>query len=166
MFHPPLLETRSLQGSMVNFLRVWRREPLRSAYSLLGFIIDLFVRVPGHRLVAGPIRGPHCLLDPFCVVSPAPFLGRVADLGPDALRLFSTAFFKADTGADIPGAAGVGQKTWPTSNSAGDLQTLVLVTLVASPLHIKRYSRRNPVVQRAVLRRNRSPFVATAGRRK
>ena len=46
-------------------------------------------------------------------------------------------FPKADTGADVPGAAGVGLKTWPISNSGGDLQTLVLVTLVASPLHIK-----------------------------
>ena len=40
LFPPPLLETRSLQGSMVNSLRARGREPLRSASRLLGFMID------------------------------------------------------------------------------------------------------------------------------
>ena len=96
LFPPPLLGTWSLQGSMVNSLRVRGREPLRSASRLLGFTIDLFWD-PGHRLVAGPSRGPRCLQDPFCLAAPASFLGRhlmVVDRGPDALRLLPAAFTK------------------------------------------------------------------------
>jgi hypothetical protein len=96
LFPPPLLETWSLQGSMVNSLRVLGREPLRSASRLLGFTIDHFWD-PGHRLVAGPSRGPRCFQDHFCLATPASFLGRhlmVVDRGPDALRLLPTAFTK------------------------------------------------------------------------
>jgi hypothetical protein len=94
---PPLLGTWSLQGLMVNSLRVLGREPLRSASRLLGFIIDNCFWDPGHRLVAGPSRGPLCLQDPFRLVAPASFLGRhpmVVNRGPDALRLIPAAFTK------------------------------------------------------------------------
>ena len=39
LFHPPLLETRSLQGSVLNSLRIRGRVPLRSASRLLGFLV-------------------------------------------------------------------------------------------------------------------------------
>jgi hypothetical protein len=97
LFRPPLLGTWSLQGSMVNSLRVLGREPLRSASRLLGFTIVFFVWDPGHRLVACPRRGPRCLQDPFCLAAPASFLGLhliVIDRGPDALRLLPAAFTK------------------------------------------------------------------------
>jgi hypothetical protein len=97
LFPPPLLETRSLQGSMVNSLHVRGREPLRSASRLLGFTVDHFVWDPGHRLVAGPSCGPLCLQGPFCLAAPASFLRRhlmVVNRGPDALRLIPAAFTK------------------------------------------------------------------------
>jgi hypothetical protein len=97
LFPRPLLGTWSLQGLMVNSLRVRGREPLRSASRLLGFIVDFFVWDPGHRLVAGPSRGPFRLQDPFCLTAPDSFLGRplmVVDRSPDALRLIPAAFTK------------------------------------------------------------------------
>jgi hypothetical protein len=149
---PPLLGTWSLQGLMVNSLRVRGREPLRSASRLFGFIVDTCFWDPGHRFVAGPSHGPGCLPDPFC-------------LGTDALRLFPAAFTEGQhrrggrrccrSGpgklADIPlrcGSAGTG------ISDAGCITTY------------ERYSRRTPIKQCAVFRRNQSLFVATAGRRR
>ena len=166
---PPLLETWSLQGSTVKYLRVRGREPLRSACRLLGFTVDVLYWDPGHRLVAGPSRGLRCLQDPFCLATPALFLGPhlvMVDLGPEALRLFPTAFTKGqdrrrcnrcfrsgtEDVADI-------QLHWGSANTsisdAGCINTA----------H-KRYSRRRPIKRRAVSRHNRSLFVATAGWRK
>ena len=67
---PLLLETRSQQGSMVNSLRVRGREPLRSVSRFLGFVIDLWIWDPGHRLEAGPGRGPCCPQDLFYLAAP------------------------------------------------------------------------------------------------
>jgi hypothetical protein len=64
-FHrPTLLETRSQQGLVVKSVRIRGREPLRSASRLLGFIIILCNWDPGHKVVAGPIRGPLYFPDP------------------------------------------------------------------------------------------------------
>jgi hypothetical protein len=151
---------------MVNSLRVWGREPLRSASRLLGFTIDALYWDPGHRLVAGSIRGPRCLQDPFCVVAPASFLGRVADRGPDALRLFPTAFSKGHHRRGCcrccrsrPGNLADVPPHWGSANTS--ISDAGCITIAH-----KRYSRRNPIKQRVVLRCNGSPFVATAGRRK
>jgi hypothetical protein len=73
--HPTLLETRSRRGLVVNSVRIRGREPLRSASRLLGFTIKTRFWDPGHKVVAGPSRGPLCFQDPR---RPAPgsFLGR------------------------------------------------------------------------------------------
>jgi hypothetical protein len=50
-------------------VRIRGREPLRSASRLLGFTINFLNWDPGHKVVAGPGRGPLCFQDPR---SPAP----------------------------------------------------------------------------------------------
>jgi hypothetical protein len=61
--HPIPLETWSRQGLVVNALRTWGREPLRSASRRLGFIVDSLFGNPGHRLMVGPSSGSRCLQD-------------------------------------------------------------------------------------------------------
>src|SRR5258708_6967924 len=73
---PPLLETWSQQGSMVNPLRIRGREPPCSAPRLLGFLIDSLFWDPSHRLVVSPGCGPRCPQDPIGLVSPDSFLGK------------------------------------------------------------------------------------------
>jgi hypothetical protein len=70
LYHPPLLETRSQQGLMVNSLRIPGREPLRSASRLLGFTINHCFWDPGHRVVA------RCRRYPVCFTAPGSFWGR------------------------------------------------------------------------------------------
>jgi hypothetical protein len=74
-YRPTLLETRSRQGLVVNSMRTRGREPLRSASRLLGFAIILCYWDPGHKVVAGPIRGPLCFPDPGSR-TPGSFQGR------------------------------------------------------------------------------------------
>ena len=64
--HRLLQETWPLQESMVNSLRIRRREPLRSASHSLGFTMEIY-QGPSGRLLMGPIRRPSCFRDPeFC----------------------------------------------------------------------------------------------------
>ena len=131
---PLLLETRSQQGSMVKSLRVWGREPLRSASRLLGFVIDLCIWDPGYRLVAGPGRGWCCPQDLFCLAAPASFLGlhlMVVDRGPYALRLIPAAFTKGQHWRGCRRCCRSGQ-----DHSSGNLQAPVLMTLVAPLLQV------------------------------
>ena len=92
---PPLLEVWSQQGSVVKSLRIWGREPLRSASHLLGFHLDLCFWDPGDSLVAGPSYGPRCR-DPICLVVPDSLLGRhwIVYCSRDlvALKLIAPAF--------------------------------------------------------------------------
>ena len=123
---------------------------------------------PGHMLVAGPSRGPRYFQDPFCLLTPASFLRRylmVVDWSHDALKLFPTAFSKGqhrrgcrrcfrnwENLADIPLRWG---STDTTISDAGCIATA----------H-KRYLHRGPIKRCAVFRRNRTLFVATAGKRR
>ena len=101
---PTLLETRSRQGSVVNSVRTWGREPLRSASHLLGFTISLYFGDPGRRLAAGPICGPLCLQDSLsCSTPPGSFGGwHLVGMGPhrDAIvqRLLAAAFSECHGG--------------------------------------------------------------------
>ena len=120
--------------------------------------------------MAGPSRGPY-LQDPFCQLAPASFLGRylmVADWGPYALRLFPTAFSKGQyrrgcrrrrcCGSRLENLADVPLRRGSADTSISDAGCITITH--------KSYLRRNPIMQRAVLRRNPSPFVATAGKQK
>jgi hypothetical protein len=56
-------------------VRIRGREPLRSASRLLGFTVNFRFWDPGHKVVAGPSRGPLCFQDPGSH-APGSFLGR------------------------------------------------------------------------------------------
>src|SRR5216684_209340 len=74
-FCPPLRESWSWQGSMVNSLRIRCREPLHYASRFLGFMIDVCFWDPGCSLAAGPWGGLRCQ-NPSCLVGPDSFFGR------------------------------------------------------------------------------------------
>ena len=57
-YRPPLLETQSQRGSMVNSLRIQDRRPLCSVFRPLGFAVGLLLRNPGNRVVVGPRGRP------------------------------------------------------------------------------------------------------------
>jgi hypothetical protein len=59
-----------MHRSMVNLLRIWGREPLRSATRLLRSTNDLCLWNPSHRLVAGSRDGPRRLRDLARLVVP------------------------------------------------------------------------------------------------
>ena len=88
---------------MVKSLRIWGREPLRSAHRLFGFTINHLFRDPGRRLVAGPSRRPHSLQSPICLATPDSFWGRHITTvhhhrDPVAMRLITAAFSKGRGG--------------------------------------------------------------------
>jgi hypothetical protein len=62
--HHRFLGTWSQQGSMVKPLRALDREPLRSTFCRLGFIIESLCWGPGARL-SGPTCGPRRPQDPI-----------------------------------------------------------------------------------------------------
>jgi hypothetical protein len=75
--HPTPLGTWSRQGLVVNTLRTWGREPLRSASRCLGFIVNNCFGNPGHRLVVGLSSGSCYLQDPLGPsTAPSSFLGQ------------------------------------------------------------------------------------------
>jgi hypothetical protein len=137
-YRPSLLETRPQQGSVVNSLRIWESEPLRSASSLLGFIICLCVWDPGGRFVAGPNCGPHCLQDPVWFVAPDSFLGRhpiAVDYhgGPVVMRFMAAAFRRGRGGC---GCGGNGPDHFVGSPPRWISTSLRLATLAESLLCI------------------------------
>jgi hypothetical protein len=111
--HPPLLETRPQQRPVMNTLRIWDREPLRSTSRLLGFIVGFCIGDPSDRVLVGARSGPRCLQDPLWLATPGPFLGRhlvaVDYRGPVAMKLISAAFRRGRGGCgcwrsrDAPG---------------------------------------------------------------
>ena len=145
---PLLLETRSQQGSMVNSLRVRGREPLRSASRFLGFVIDLWIWDPGHRLEADPGRGPCCPQDLFYLAAPDSCRS-----GPHAMRLTPAAFTKGQH------RSGSEPLRW------GFAGTSISDAGCTTTLH-RRYSRRSAIKQCAVIRRYQSLFVIPAGKRR
>ena len=89
LFHPSLLETLSLQGSMVNSLRGWGCEPLRSASRLLGSFSPLYLGCGAYPRTASLSGSPF-------LVAPDSLTGRLMlvgfQQGPDALSLIPAAF--------------------------------------------------------------------------